>query len=172
MIATARRASARRSFLRPFALAGLVAAAFLLDPTRAAAQFGADGQLFIDPEVASYRLTADGLDRFVRATDAIRALGNIEIGDELDMDNPSDADLSAITAALDREPRVREALASAGMETREYVTFMLAAVQTMISSMMIQLGGEQALNDIAPGVLRDNIRFFLDNGDAFRNLGG
>ena len=161
-----------RVFARVLALAGLSLAAVTADVSQAAAQPGAGGQLFTDPAITSYRLTSATLDKFVNATNALKELEDedIDIEDRIDMDDPEDLDLNEIAAAFDSEPRIKSAINGAGLTSREYVTFLFAMIQAMFGSVMVQMGGEQALNDMAPGVLKDNIRFFTEHQDAFEAL--
>lgn len=161
-----------RVFARVLALAGLSLAAVAADASTAAAQPGPGGPLFSDPAIASYRLTSANLDKFLNATNALKQLEdeNIDLEDRIDMDDPEDVDLDEIAAAFDSEPRIKSAINGAGMTSREYITFMFAMIQAMFGSVMVQMGGEQALNDMPAGVMKDNIRFFLDNQEAFEAL--
>lgn len=165
-----------RVFARLLALAGLSLAAVAADVSTAAAQPGgmeAMQQMFSDPAIANYRLTSANLDKFIRATNALKALEdeNIDIEERLgDMDDPEDIDLGEIAAAFDSEPRIKNAINGAGMTSREYLTFMFAMIQAMFGSVMVQMGGEQALNDMPAGVLKDNIQFFTQNQAAFEAL--
>jgi hypothetical protein len=75
------RAAARapRVFARMLALAGLSLAAVTADVSTAAAQPGGQGveaiqHMFRDPAIANYRLTSGNLDKFIRATTALKAL--------------------------------------------------------------------------------------------------
>ncbi|HEX2210792.1 MAG TPA: hypothetical protein VHG93_24125 [Longimicrobium sp.] len=165
-----------RVFARMLALAGLSLAAVAADVSTAAAQpggLGAAQQMFNDPAIASYRLTSASLEKFISATNALKALEDedIDIEDRLgDMNDPEDIDLGEIAAAFDSEPRIKSAINGAGMTSREYLTFMFAMIQAMFGSVMVQMGGEQALNDMPAGVLKDNIRFFTQNQAAFEAL--
>ena len=168
-----------RVFARVLALAGLSLAAVSADVSQAAAQQGgmAEGmeamqRMFRDPALANYRLTSANLDKFVRATNALKALEDedIDLEDRINMDDPEDVDLGEIAAAFDSEPRIKGAINSAGMTSRDYVTFMFSMMQAMFGSMMVQMGGEQALAEMPSGVLKDNIRFFTENQSAFEAL--
>jgi hypothetical protein len=168
-----------RVFARMLAVAGLSLAAVTADVSSAAAQPGqgmqgmqAMSQMFRDPALQNYRLTRENLDKFVRATNALKALEgeDIDLEDRLHMDDPSDVDLGEIAAAFDSEPRIKTAINGAGMSSRDYVTFLFATMQTMFGFAMVQMGGPQALNDMAPGALKDNIQFFTANQSAFEAL--
>lgn len=165
-----------RVFARVLALAGLSLAAVAADVSTAAAQPGgaeAVQQMFNDPAIANYRLTSATLDKFIAATNALKALEdeNIDLEDRINMDDPEDIDLGEIAAALDSEPRIKSAINGAGLTSHEYLTFMFAMVQAMFGSVMLQMGGEQALNDLPAGVMKDNIQFFTANQAAFEALG-
>ena len=166
-----------RLFSRMLAVAGLSLAAVSADVSSAAAQNQAEAmaaaqQMFRDPAIANYRLTSASLDKFVAATNALKGLEDedIDIEDRIDMDDPENIDLAEIAAAFDSEPRIKNAINGAGMTSREYLTFMFAMIQAMFGSVMVQMGGEQALNDMPAGVLKDNIRFFTQNQAAFEAL--
>jgi hypothetical protein len=158
-----------RALGRALALAGLALAATAAD---AAAQ--GPGALFANmPEVAEYRMTDASLQKFVRATHALKALeneGSFELDDQLDVDDPSELSVDRIAAAFDSEPRVRSAIEGAGMSSREYVTFLMSMVQTIMGSVMVQMGGDQALADMPDSALKHNIQFFMDNRDTFESL--
>jgi hypothetical protein len=165
-----------RVFARMLALAGLSLAAVAADVSSAAAQPGqgmeAMTQMFRDPALQNYRLTRENLDKFVRATNALKGLEDedIDIEDRLHMDSPEDVNLGEIAAAFDSEPRIKNAINGAGMSSHDYVTFLFATMQTMFGFAMVQMGGPQALNDMAPGALKDNIQFFTANQAAFEAL--
>lgn len=157
-----------RALSRMLALAGLAVFASAAD---AAAQPGA---LFANmPEVASYRMTDASLQKFVGATNALQALeedGSFDMKDRLDVNDPSELTVERIAAAFDSEPRVRGAIQGAGMNSREYVTFLMAMVQTVMGSVMVQMGGDQALRDMPDSALKHNIQFFLANRATFESL--
>jgi hypothetical protein len=156
----------------PRALARMVALAALALSAHALPAAAQPGAMFASvPELAEYRMNTGDLDRFVRATRALQALDE----QTLDMDglienDPDNLDIGRVAAAMEREPRVRAAIEGAGMTTREYVTFMLAMLQAVFGSVMVQFGGENALRDLPEGALKHNIRFFMDNQHAFEAL--
>lgn len=166
-----------RVFVRVLALAGLSLAAVAADVSSAAAQPGGEGmeaiqRMFSDPALANYRLTSANLDKFISATNALKELEGEEfdIEDHVDMDDPEQINLGEIAAAFDSEPRVKNAINGAGMTSREYVTFLFSTMQAMFASMMVQMGGEQALAGMPGGVLKENIQFFTQNHAAFEAL--
>ena len=162
-----------RAFFRMLAVAGLSLAAVAGDVSTAQAQPNELPQMFNDPALANYRLTSGNLAKFVRATNALKALEDedIDLEDRFEMDDEDDMDLGRLAAAFDSEPRIKNAINGAGMSSRDYVTFLFATMQAMFGSIMVQMGGEQALNDMPAGVMKDNIHFFLANQEAFDALG-
>lgn len=165
-----------RVIARMLALAGLSLAAVAADVSTAAAQpgegFEAIQQMFDDPALANYRLTSANLDKFLTATNALKALEDedIDIEDHINMDDPEDLDITEIANAFDSEPRIKSAINSAGMSSRDYVTFLFSMMQAMFGSVMVQMAGPQGLADMPAGVLKDNIRFFTENQAAFEAL--
>jgi hypothetical protein len=164
---------APRALARALTIAGLATLAATFSASDATAQMEGLGMFGNMPEVANYRMTSERLAQFTQATHALKQLddeGGIDMEAELDVDDPSELSVERIASAFDRHPRVRAAIQGAGMDTREYVTFMMSMVQTIMGSVMVQMGGEQALADMPDSALKHNIRFFLDNQAAFEAL--
>ena len=163
-----------RAFARILAVAGLSLAAVAAGAPAASAQEGPEAlrQMFSDPALANYRLTTANLTKFVAATQALKALEGqgIELEDRFDTDDDENISITAIADAFDSEPEVRDAINSAGMSTRDYVTFLVSTMQAMFGSLMVQIGGDDALANMPAGVLKQNIEFFLENQDAFEAL--
>ena len=163
-----------RAFARLLAVAGLSLAAVAADAPAAAAQGGMERmqQMFGDPALANYRLTDANLTRFVAAMRALQELEDENIGmeDRLNLDDSDQVNIGEIAAAFDSEPRVKSAINGAGLSSREFVTFLFSMMQAMFGSIAVQMGGEEALDDMPDGVLKQNIRFFLENQDAFAQL--
>lgn len=161
-----------RMFTRMLAVAGLSLAAVAADTSAAAAQPGELGQMFNDPALANYRLTSANLTKFVAATQALHELEdeNIDLEDRIDTDNPENLNISRIAEVFDSEPRVKGAINGAGMSSRDYVTFLFATMQAMFGSIMVQMGGDEALAQMPNGVLKQNIEFFLEHQEEFEAL--
>lgn len=161
-----------RAFARILAVAGLSLAAVAFDASAAAAQPGALGQMFDDPALASYRLTSANLTKFLAATQALNGLEgeNFDLEERFQTQDPEDLNIGDIAAAFDGEPRIKGAINGAGMSSREYVTFLFSMLQAMFGSIAVQMGGEDALNEMPNGVLKSNIQFFLEHQDEFEAL--
>jgi len=167
---------APRAVARVLAVAGLSLAAVFSDASRASAQGGGLeqlGQMFNDPALADYRLTSADLTRFIAATQALDELEgeDFDLDEQFDVDDLESISVSQIAAVFDGEPRIKGAINGAGMSSRDYVTFMFSMMQAMFGSIAVQMGGEEALNDMPDGVLKDNVRFFMEHQDEFDALG-
>ena len=165
-----------RAFARIFAIAGLSLAAVAADaPVASAQQHGgpeALQQMFSDPALASYRLTSANLTKFLAATQALHALEgeDFDMEERFDSENPENISIPRIAEAFESEPRIKSAINGAGMSTRDYVTFLFSTMQAMFGSVMVQMGGEQALAEMPAGVLKQNIEFFMAHQEEFEAL--
>jgi hypothetical protein len=161
-----------RVFARALVVTGLSLAAVPAGAELVHAQgIEALGEMFDDPALASYRLTTANLDKFLAATQALQDIGDgeFDLDEQIDMEE-DEVSLDAIASAIDSEPVIRGAINSAGMSSREYVTFLLSMMQAMFASIAVQVGGEDALDDMDDGVLKENVRFFMANQEAFEAL--
>jgi hypothetical protein len=163
-----------RAFARLVAVAGLSLAAAAADAPAAAAQQGPQAiqQMFNDPALANYRLTTANLNKFLAATRALQAMENedFDLDDQFKGQNPQNVSIARIAAAFEGEPRIKRAINGAGMTSRDYVTFLFSTMQAMFGSVMVQMGGDQALADMPAGVLKQNIQFFMAHQEAFEAL--
>lgn len=164
-----------RAFARLLAITGLSLAAAVADaPSAAAQQQGPEAlrQMFSDPALASYRLTSANLDKFLAATQALQTMEgeDFDLEDQFDTENPETMTITRIASAFESEARIKDAINGAGMSTRDYVTFLFSTLQAMFGSLMVQMGGDQALADMPAGVLKQNIQFFMENQEAFEAL--
>lgn len=163
-----------RAFARFAAVAALSVAAAAAHAPAAAAQQGPEviQRMFSDPALATYRLTSANLDKFVAATQALQSLEgeHFDIEDQFESQDPQSISITRIAAAFEGEPRIKRAINGAGMTTRDYVTFLFSTLQAMMGSMMVQMGGDQALAGMPAGVQKQNIQFFMANQDAFEEI--
>ncbi|HEX8395599.1 MAG TPA: hypothetical protein VF665_24820 [Longimicrobium sp.] len=124
------------------------------------------------PEVTSYRLSTEGMQKFVAATNNLKALEgeNIDLEDQIQPRDGEMPEVAQIAAAFDSEPRIRNAIGQAGLTSREYVTFLFAMIHTMFNAAMIEMGGENAFAQMQNGVLKDNVRFFREHKDEIERM--
>jgi hypothetical protein len=114
--------------------------------------------------LASYRLTEARLTAFVHASrnlvNAAKAdpalIRNDEENDDEENDNPS---ITGLAAYYDSRPAVKRAITSAGMSSRDYVTFMLAMFQAGVASYIVKQS-EGQFDRVPAGIPHDNIRFY------------
>src|SRR5262245_1789737 len=76
-------------------------------------------------EVSSYTLTETGLAKFTQATQNLAAVPGA-CAREDDDEGSDNASLDQLAAKLDSIPGAKAALQSAGMTSREYITFMFS----------------------------------------------
>lgn len=121
------------------------------------------GDFHFEREVTEYVLTEDALSRVIQATRnlaAVRDSLHLETG----LENTPGAELEDFIDEFVANAVVRRAVTAAGMEPREYVTFLMAAVH----SMMVVMESDGADSD--PAVPGTNARFLLDHQEAFGAL--
>ncbi len=141
--------SRRIARLTSYVLAAMVAVAH----TSVAAAQSDDSDL---KEINAYRLSEAKLAKFVQASRNLVAAvqSNPEIkGNDLEKENPS---LSEMAAFYDSKPPVKRAINSAGMTSREYVTFMLSMFQAGMMSWAAKQPGAKLPADFP----KDNVAFY------------
>lgn len=116
-------------------------------------------------DASSYSLTPAAAEKFVRATQQMVSTGaapNVQ-------GNVNPADLTNVKAALDGNPAAQQALASAGLDSTEYVSFMGAAMAAMMVGQM-EMAGVRGM--LPPGMTtrpsQPNIDFMKSNVDLFQ----
>ena len=117
------------------------------------AQATADADL---KEIGSYRLTEAKLDKFVQATRnlAEAARQHPDLAREKGEDN-NNTPLTQLAALYDKHPPLKRAINSAGMTSREYITFMFAMFQAGMASWAAKQPGAK----LPPDISRENIAF-------------
>lgn len=116
-------------------------------------------------DAASYSLTPAAAEKFVRATQQMVSTGatpNVQ-------GTVTPADLTNLKTALDGNPAAQQALASAGITSAEYASFMGAAMAAMMVGQM-EMAGMRGM--LPPGVTtrpsQPNIDFMKSNVDLFQ----
>jgi len=116
-------------------------------------------------EVGRYRLTEAALAKYVAATQALAPVM---------AENPppcadTEADsLGAMAARIDAVPGASGALAGAGIASREYIVFGLAAFQAAMGSWALTEGQ----GELPPGVSAENVEFYQAHASEFERLSG
>jgi hypothetical protein len=127
------------------------------------------------PELAEYRLTAEALERFARATRLIvTATRDDQRFDEAplfskDITVSGDAVEAAaiLQRRLEAEPVLAGALFAAEIDAREYAKFALTLFGARLAHGFVQSG---ALRRVPPGAATDNIAFIEIHKTAIRAL--
>jgi hypothetical protein len=149
-------------------LVPIIAAFALLVPLPASAQGGADADT---REVNAYKLTEAGLARYTQAARNVAQLAGQTPAtcaeDDDDADSGDGKSIDQLVASLDANAKVRSAIQSAGMTTREYVVFGMAVFQAGMTAWALdQPGGK-----LPAGVGMDNVTFYRNHEAALRKLG-
>ncbi|MBW3655569.1 MAG: hypothetical protein KY444_05655 [Gemmatimonadetes bacterium] len=161
--------SFRRVFSRVLAVAGLSLAAVAADVSPAAAQ----PEKLVTGELSRYRLTSEGLQKFLLATQALDALedSELKLREQLEDGVEDDVDLVRVAAAFDTEPQIRNAISGAGLTSREYLTFMFSIIQAMFTAGMLEMCAETALAEMENSVAKQNVQFYLEHQEQFEVIG-
>jgi hypothetical protein len=119
-------------------------------------------------EISRYRLTETKLNKFVQATRNLvqTAKNNPDMLRNDEGRNMSNATLSQMAAFYDKHPPIKRALNSAGMTSREYVTFMLSMMQSGMAAWAMKQPGAK----LPPGISRENIAFMDSHKEALENI--
>jgi hypothetical protein len=117
--------------------------------------------------IDNYRLSEASLARYSRASHnlATLALQHPEAFKDTDSTSDDNATLAQLAAKLEKHPGVKQAIASAGMTTQEYIVFGLATMQAGIGSYALKQGGK-----LPPNVMA-NVTFYDSHRAQFEQLG-
>jgi hypothetical protein len=151
------------TFSRSRTALAAIAVAILFAPLASIAQDLADAD---SREVSSYVLTDAGLEKYIQATENLRAMPNADAAaceeDEGDADS-----LDAVVVRITDTPGAEEAIESAGLTAREYVVFTFSILQNGMAAWgLTQPGGT-----LPPGVSQENVDFYNSHQEAFAQLG-
>jgi hypothetical protein len=115
---------------------------------------------------ATYSLTPASADKFVRATQGMVQAG---VSPHAQQGGGNPLDLSGVQRQIEASPGAKQALATAGMSSAEYVAFMGAAMAAMMVGQMESAGMRGML---PPGITtrpaQGNIDFMKSNTDIFQ----
>jgi hypothetical protein len=125
--------------------------------------------------LAAFRLSDAGLAKFVAATRGMAAAvqRDTALAGQLAEESrqfDSGATIAAIAAVYDRHPAVSQAFAAAGTTSREYVTFMLATLQSGLAAALVQRDSTVA-GHLPPGISRENVEFYRRHEAELARLG-
>ena len=139
------------------ALAGIVLIVCSLAPSAAAGQ-GAPADADARA-IAAYRLSEATMTKFIAASRGMAAASraNRDTAAEDEDDEETAKTIADVATFYDGQPALRRALASAGLTSREYVTFMFALFQAGMAAWLVERHGWDKL---PPEIARENVVFY------------
>lgn len=121
--------------------------------------------------LARYRLTEAALVKFTQASRNFIAIAKADSGALGESDEGEDSKSFAEIAALyDRHPALKRAISSAGMTTREYVTFIMSMFQAGMAAWMVEQQGGK-FDKVPAGIPHENIRFYQRHRAELERIG-
>jgi len=124
-----------------------------------------------DAILASYRLTEAGLAKFAQASRNFATIAKTDsqaLGEEVEDANPKG--IAEFAAFYDGHPSLKRAISSAGMTSREYVTFMMSMFQAGMAAWLVEQ--QQGKFDKVPaGISHENIRFYQQHRAELDRIG-
>lgn len=150
-----------RAIPRLFAVATAVLTAF-------AAPLGAQ----TDEEIlARYRLTEAGLAKFTQASRSFIAIAKADSAAlEQESENSDGMTITEMAALYDGHPGLKRAISSAGMTSREFVTFLMSMFQAGMGAWLVEQQGGK-FDKVPAGIPHENIRFYQQHRAALEAIG-
>lgn len=121
--------------------------------------------------LARYRLTEAALAKFTQASRnfiAVAQADSVALGEEDEGENGKT--IAELAALYDRHPALKRAITSAGMTSREYVTFMMSMFQAGMAAWMVEQQGGK-LDKVPAGIPHENIRFYQQHRAELDRIG-
>lgn len=115
-------------------------------------------------EINRYVLTAAGLAKYTAATQKLGELANQLTSCE-DEDDAATQSLSEMVAGIEENAAATAAIQSAGMTTREYLVFGMAAFQSGMAAWALSQGGK-----LPPGVTMASVNFYRDHEAEIQDM--
>jgi len=121
--------------------------------------------------LARYRLTDAALAKFTQASRnfiAVATADSAALGEEDEGENSRS--IAGIAALYDRHPALKRAIGSAGMSTREYVTFVMSMFQAGMAAWLVEQQGGK-FDNVPAGTPHENIRFYQRHKAELQRIG-
>jgi hypothetical protein len=150
-----------RSTPRLLAVAAAVVTCF-------AASLGAQSD---EQTLARYRLTEAALAKFTQASRNFIAVATADsqaLGEQDEGENSRN--IAEIAALYDRHPALKRAITSAGMTSREYVTFLMSMFQAGMAAWLVEQQGGK-FDNVPAGTPHENIRFYQRHKAELERIG-
>jgi uncharacterized Zn finger protein len=125
-----------------------------------------------DEETLSrYRLTEAGLAKFAQASRNFVAVAKADSQAlEEQAEDASPKSIADLAALYDGHPRLKRAISSAGMTTREYVTFMMSMFQAGMAAWAVEQQ-QGKFDNLPAGIPHENIRFYQQHQAELQRIG-
>ena len=119
-------------------------------------------------DIREYELTMDRMDRLYAAQRNIAvAVHGMTPAEREAMENTdmADASLEEFASGIERNPKIRQALAEAGIEPREYATATMAMVSAAMAASVLQMRPDDNQDSLVRemNANMDNIRFLREH---------
>jgi hypothetical protein len=120
--------------------------------------------------LAEYRLSDENVEKWTQATRNLVQVfrDNPELAQSQDQVKADEASIADIAAWYDSKPKIKEAINSAGMTSREYTTFLFSMFQAGMGAYLAQ---QQGLDKLPKGTVRDNVEYYIINQKKLSALG-
>ena len=112
--------------------------------------------------LAEYRLTDEGLEKFIQASRNLAAAVKADPRLAGALEGADDGTIEETAARYDSQPSVRRAMESADMTSAEYLTFMYSMIQ---AGMAAWLAEEYGSSELPEGTPRQNVDYYIANKD-------
>lgn len=140
--------------------------------TAAVTSFAAPLRAQTDDEIlARYRLTEAGLVKFTQASRNFIAVAKADSAALEQRSEDSDGmTIAQIAALYDGHHGLKRAISSAGMTTREYVTFVMSMFQAGMAAWVVEQQGGK-FDKVPAGIPHENIRFYQQHRAELERIG-
>ncbi len=120
--------------------------------------------------LAEYRLSDENVEKWTQATRNLVQVfrDNPELAQSQDKVQADKASIADIAAWYDSKPKIKNAINSAGMTSRQYTTFLFAMFQAGMGAYVAQ---QRGLDKLPEGTVRDNVEYYIINQEKLNALG-
>jgi hypothetical protein len=107
--------------------------------------------------ISAYRLNEATMTKFIAASRGMAAASRASPDTAAEDEGEGAKSIADMAAFYDGQPAARRALASAGLTSREYVTFMFTLMQAGMAAWLVEQHGWDKL---PPDIARENVVFY------------
>ena len=121
--------------------------------------------------LARYRLTEAGLVKFTQASRSFIAIAKADSAAlEQESEESDGMTIAQMAAVYDGHPGLKRAITSAGMTSREFVTFLMSMFQAGMAAWLVEQQGGK-FDKVPAGIPHENIRFYQQHRAALDSIG-